>query len=46
VASLVTQALGACLVVVGFGLIAPFAAFLAAGVLLITFGVALERAGK
>jgi hypothetical protein len=46
VASLVTQALGASLVVIGFGLIAPFAGFLAAGALLITFGIAMERAGR
>jgi len=46
VASLVTQALGASLVVVGFGLVAPFAGFIAGGVLLITFGIAMERAGR
>lgn len=37
------QAAGAVLVVTGCALIAPFAGFLAAGALLITFGIALER---
>ena len=41
--ALVLQASGAVLVVVGFALLAPFAGFLAAGALLITFGIALER---
>jgi hypothetical protein len=39
----VLQAAGAVLVVTGFAIIAPFAGFLAAGVLLITFGIAIER---
>ena len=41
--ALALQAIGAALVVTGFALIAPFAGFLAAGALLITFGIALER---
>ena len=42
--ALILQAAGAVLVVVGFALLAPFAAFLAAGVLLIAFGIAVEGA--
>lgn len=41
--ALILQAAGAVLVVAGCALIAPFAGFLAAGALLITFGIALER---
>ena len=41
--ALALQAAGAVLVVTGFALIAPFAGFIAAGVLLVTFGIALER---
>ena len=41
--ALILQATGAVLLVAGFALIAPFAGFLAAGALLITFGIALER---
>jgi hypothetical protein len=40
------QALGAACVITGFGLIAPFAAFIAAGVLLIALGIAIEREGR
>jgi len=43
VKALILQATGAVLLVAGFALIAPFAGFLAAGALLITFGIALER---
>jgi hypothetical protein len=43
--ALVLQAAGAVLVVTGFALIAPFAGFLAAGVLLIAFGIATEKEG-
>ena len=41
--ALALQAAGAVLIVTGFALIAPFAGFLAAGALLITFGIAIER---
>ena len=41
--ALILQAIGAVLVVTGFALIAPFAGFLAAGALLIVFGIAIER---
>ena len=41
--ALALQAAGAVLVVAGFAIIAPFAGFLAAGALLITFGIAIER---
>ena len=41
--ALIVQAAGAILVVTGFVLLAPFAGFLAAGALLIAFGVAIER---
>jgi hypothetical protein len=41
--ALILQAAGAVLIVAGFALIAPYAAFLAAGVLLIVFGIAVER---
>ena len=41
--ALIVQAAGAILVVTGFALLAPFAGFLAAGALLIAFGVAIER---
>ena len=44
--ALVTEVLGAACVVAGFALIAPFAGLIAAGLLLITFGVAIERGGK
>jgi hypothetical protein len=46
VASLVFQAIGAASVTAGFALLAPFAGFIAAGVLLILLGVALEREGR
>jgi len=41
--ALVLQAAGAVLVVTGFAILAPFAGFIVAGALLITFGIALER---
>ena len=41
--ALALQAAGAVLVVTGFALLAPFAGFIVAGVLLITFGIAIER---
>ena len=41
--SVVIEAVGAACVVAGFALIAPFAGFIAAGVLLIAFGIAIER---
>lgn len=44
--SLAMQAVGAASVVAGFALLAPFAGFIAAGVLLILLGVALEREGR
>ena len=44
--ALALQAVGAALVVAGFAVIAPFAGLLAAGVLLIAFGVAVERGGR
>ena len=43
--ALAVQATGAVLVVTGFALLAPFAGFLAAGALLIMFGIAIEREG-
>jgi hypothetical protein len=46
VTAYVIQAAGAVCVVAGFALIAPFAGFLAAGALLIAFGVATEREGR
>jgi hypothetical protein len=39
----ILQAAGAVCVVAGFALLAPFAAVVAAGVLLIAFGIAIER---
>ncbi len=45
IANILQIAGGAC-VVAGFALIAPFAGFLAAGALLIAFGVATEREGR
>jgi hypothetical protein len=39
----ILQAVGSVTVVAGFALLAPFAGVIAAGVLLIAFGVALER---
>jgi hypothetical protein len=43
VRALALQILGGALVVTGFAILAPFAGFVAAGALLITFGIALER---
>lgn len=40
---IILEAVGAVLVVAGFAILAPFAGFLAAGVLLIAFGIAVER---
>lgn len=40
------QAAGAVCVVAGFALIAPFAGVIAAGVLLVAFGIAVERGGR
>ena len=39
----ILQVVGAACVVAGFALVAPFAGILAAGVLLIAFGIAIER---
>ena len=44
--ALVVQILGAALVVAGFATIAPFAGLIAAGAILVTFGIAIERGGK
>ena len=41
--ALLLQVVGGACVVAGFALIAPFAGFLAAGALLIAFGIAVER---
>jgi len=46
VTALVTEVLGAACLIAGFALIAPFAGLIVAGLLLITFGVAIERGGK
>jgi hypothetical protein len=46
VLSLALQALGAVCVVAGVALIAPFAGLIAAGVLLVLFGIAVEREGR
>ena len=44
--TLVLEVLGAACVVAGFALLAPFAGLIAAGVLLVAFGVATSRAGE
>lgn len=44
--ALALEAIGAVCVVAGFALLAPFAGLLAAGVLLIAFGIATTRAGE
>lgn len=41
--AVIFQAAGAVLVVAGVAIVAPFAGFIVAGVLLITFGIAIER---
>ena len=41
--AVIFEAVGAACVIAGFALIAPFAGLLAAGVLLIAFGIAIER---
>jgi hypothetical protein len=43
VRAVIFEAVGAACVIAGFALIAPFAGLLAAGVLLIAFGIAIER---
>jgi hypothetical protein len=44
--ALALEVVGAGCVIAGFALLAPFAGFLAAGVLLIAFGVAMSREGE
>ena len=44
--ALAIQVAGSLLVVAGFAILAPFAGVLVAGLLLLTFGIAMERDGR